>query len=91
LDFIRSAKLGLAIFVVATASMFGLIYVPVANKLLLLASGVRFDLYMWGIIFSCLILSIYLFPNRLIVNPLSAFLGRISFGVYLLHPVVIFC
>lgn len=56
------------------------------------ASGVVNVLYMlgWGAPFGLLCIGMALRPPRLFSNPLTRFLGRISFGLYLGHPQVIF-
>lgn len=56
------------------------------------ASGVVNVLYMlgWGAPFGLLCVGMALKPPRLLSNRLTQFLGRISFGLYLGHPQVIF-
>jgi len=56
------------------------------------ASGVVNVLYMlsWGAPFAILCVGMAKRPPRLLSNPVTGFLGRISFGVYLGHPQVIF-
>ena len=47
---------------------------------------VIFDKYYWeGVMFGALVIGLGLFPVAVIVNPVSAWLGRISYSVYLLH------
>ncbi len=41
------------------------------------------------IMYSLLIVSLYVFPNIFFVNPLWAFIGKYTFGVYLCHTMVI--
>ncbi len=43
----------------------------------------------WGVPFGLLCLGMALRPPRLMSNPITQFLGKISFGVYLAHPHVI--
>jgi peptidoglycan/LPS O-acetylase OafA/YrhL len=46
--------------------------------------------YWQAIAFSTLCLSLSLYPNRLLVNGVTAFYGKISYSVYLLHPLLIY-
>jgi peptidoglycan/LPS O-acetylase OafA/YrhL len=46
--------------------------------------------YWQAIAFSTLCLSLSLYPNRLLVNGFTAFYGKISYSVYLLHPLLIY-
>lgn len=89
IGFIQNAKWGAALLVLTVAALLSVIYLPVTYHVLMLASGVRLDLYVWSILFASLILSLCLFPNRLIVNRFSTGLGRTSFSVYLWHPLII--
>ena len=56
------------------------------------AGVLRNVLYMaaWGVPFGLLCLGMALRPPGLLSNPVTQFLGKISFGVYLAHPQVIF-
>jgi peptidoglycan/LPS O-acetylase OafA/YrhL len=45
--------------------------------------------YIIGLAFPLIVLSQVLSPSRLIVNRLTLFVGRRSFGVYLLHPLAV--
>jgi peptidoglycan/LPS O-acetylase OafA/YrhL len=48
------------------------------------------DAWLWyGIIYSGLMLGLAIFPSRIFVNPLTRYAGRVSYSVYLIHPVVI--
>ncbi len=51
--------------------------------------GVDVEPYLIGLAFPLIVLSQVLSPSRLIVNPLTLYVGRRSFGVYLLHPLAI--
>lgn len=44
----------------------------------------------WGVGLAAIMLSQALRPAKLIVNPVTAFLGQISYSLYLLHPLVIY-
>jgi peptidoglycan/LPS O-acetylase OafA/YrhL len=46
--------------------------------------------YWQAIAFSTLCLSLSLYPNRLLVNGITTFYGKISYSVYLLHPLLIY-
>ena len=43
----------------------------------------------WALVLGAVILAISYWPNRVIVNRVTRYLGRISFSIYLLHPLVI--
>ena len=43
----------------------------------------------WAIIFILVVLSVWYWPNSLIVNNGTTSLGRISFSLYLFHPLII--
>lgn len=45
--------------------------------------------YLQIIPFTCLFLGLLLFPLPVLVSPITAFLGTISYSTYLLHPLVI--
>lgn len=49
-----------------------------------------YRLYVWGIILSLLILSQLLNPFILISNKVFVYLGKISFSLYLLHPLLVY-
>ena len=46
--------------------------------------------YWQAIAFSTLCLSLSLYPNKLLVNGITTFYGKISYSVYLLHPLLIY-
>ncbi|MGO4703294.1 acyltransferase family protein [Dyella sp. 2RAB6] len=45
---------------------------------------------LWGIPFGMLCLAMALHPSRLLSNPVTRYLGKISFSLYLVHPTVLF-
>ncbi len=87
--FFQSIKWGASLFVFTIVAILTVVYVPYAHKVLSIASGVRLDLYIWGILFMMLILSICLWPNPLVANRITNRMGRISFSLYLWHPLII--
>ena len=49
------------------------------------------DGYYWqGVVFGCMFMGLALAPWRLIVNPVTAFLGKTSYSIYLTHTTAIF-
>lgn len=44
----------------------------------------------WGLAFFSLVLSQALWPNPVLSNPATLFLGRISYSIYLVHPLLIY-
>jgi peptidoglycan/LPS O-acetylase OafA/YrhL len=89
LGFRRSAWVGSVLLAFSVVGMLAVIYVPSTYRVLMLASGVRLDLYIWGLLFIGLILSLCMFPNRIVVNRFSMGMGRDSFSLYLWHPLII--
>jgi peptidoglycan/LPS O-acetylase OafA/YrhL len=89
LGYRQSKWLGTLLLVLALAGALAVVYVPSTYTVLMLARGVRLDLYIWGILFICLILSICMYPNPAIVNRVSIGMGRDSFSLYLWHPLII--
>lgn len=89
LGFRKSVSLGTALLLLSVLGGLAVIYVPSTYHLLMLASGVRLDLYVWGLLFIGLILSLCMFPNPIIVNRFSEAMGRDSFSLYLWHPFII--
>lgn len=72
---------GGVLFVFTIGLVFILINIPLTHKWL------RF--YMWGFLYVSLILSLCLWPCRLMVNRYVCAMGRVSFSLYLWHPLVI--
>ncbi|NYT63479.1 acyltransferase [Alcaligenaceae bacterium] len=89
MSFMRSKKLGFTLFTITAIAVVSIIYLPQASSILGVAKGVRLDLYIWSIMFLMLILSICLWPSRLFVNRITTSMGKISFSLYLLHPLII--
>jgi peptidoglycan/LPS O-acetylase OafA/YrhL len=89
LGFIQHRSGGIALFGLFLLIAAAETYWPTSHKILMLAKGVRLDLYIWSALFSTFILSICLWPTRLFVNPVGATLGKVSFSLYLWHPLVI--
>jgi len=87
--FAKNTLLGAGLFVLTSIAMLVVIYVPAANILLMSAKGVRLDLYIWSILFMSLVLSLCFWPTPLFVNRVSTGMGKISFSLYLLHPLII--
>jgi peptidoglycan/LPS O-acetylase OafA/YrhL len=49
------------------------------------------DGYYWqGVVFGCMFMGLALAPWPLIVNPVTAFLGKVSYSIYLTHTTAIF-
>lgn len=49
------------------------------------------DTYYWqAIIYGALLLGLGILPSRIFINSATLFCGRISYSIYLLHPLVIF-
>lgn len=87
--FAKNKKLGTISIMLTLTSIILLIFVPSVSRTLMVASGVRLDLYIWSILFMMLILSICFWPHRFLVNKVSSGMGSISFSLYLWHPLVI--
>jgi peptidoglycan/LPS O-acetylase OafA/YrhL len=87
--FVQGRIWGALLFVAAIGGILAVMYLPLTYRLLMVASGVRLDLYIWSIMFMMLILSMCFWPNQLLVNRVSTGLGRISFSLYLWHPLII--
>jgi peptidoglycan/LPS O-acetylase OafA/YrhL len=48
-------------------------------------------LYVWqGIVYAMLVVGLALWPIKLLVNKATAFLGKVSYSLYLNHPTVVF-
>jgi len=66
-----------------------IVYSPIVHALLLSVRGVAVDLYIWAPVFGALIMSICYSPNRMFVNRVTRHLGRASYSMYLVHPLMI--
>jgi peptidoglycan/LPS O-acetylase OafA/YrhL len=87
--FLQKRMVGVILFILTVLSMLLVVYWPSSYRLLMMATGVRLDLYIWSILFMMLILSICFWPNFLFINRASTGMGRISFSLYLWHPLII--
>jgi peptidoglycan/LPS O-acetylase OafA/YrhL len=87
--FAQSRKLGAALFAVTIAGSLLVVYAPFAYRWLTFVKGVRLDLYVWSVLYMLLILAICFWPHRLIANRLTSGMGRISYSLYLWHPLII--
>jgi len=87
--FARSVKWGAFLLMLTVVGILTVVYVPATYKVLMLASGVRLDVYIWSILFMMLILSMCFWPNRLLANRVTNLMGQISFSLYLWHPLII--
>ena len=81
--------IGVAALCVGLISVFTLYH----NQSLLMFFQVRgmravWDAF-WGLPFGLLCLGIALAPIRIISNPITCYLGKISYGLYLWHPVIL--
>jgi peptidoglycan/LPS O-acetylase OafA/YrhL len=87
--FIQNKVIGGGIMLVALVSALCVIYLPATYGVLSAIKGVRLDLYVWSIIFMMLILSVCIWPNKLVTNATTTTLGKISFSLYLWHPLIV--
>jgi len=87
--FLRSVKWGALLLAFTLGGILTVVYVPSAYKVLMIANGIRLDLYIWSFLFMMLILSMCMWPNPLLANRLTNGMGRISFSLYLWHPLII--
>jgi len=56
-----------------------------------LGKGLLHDSYYWqAVIFGAIILGVVIYPASLIVNRATLHLGKISYSLYLIHPLVVF-
>nr|WP_278524547.1 acyltransferase [Brucella anthropi] len=79
-DNANSKSIGAALIAAAAVLFYAVVYQKVPY----------FDAYHWtGVMFTCLVVGISLNPIGVIVNDLTARLGKISYSVYLLHSPVI--
>jgi len=89
IGFVQNKKWGVALFILALSGILVVVYVPSTYRVLLMFSGVRLDVYIWSILFMMLILSMCFWPNCFLINKISTGVGRVSFSLYLWHPLVI--
>lgn len=89
IGFIQQRIWGVLLFVVTVLGGLLVVYMPLSYKLLMTASGVRLDLYIWSFLFMMLILSVCFWPKFFFINKISTGMGRISFSLYLWHPLII--
>jgi peptidoglycan/LPS O-acetylase OafA/YrhL len=82
---LAGAVLLVGVLVVAAAE----VYVPAVSIFLMTFNVVSAVRGVWALVFAALILAICYSPTRLIVNPVTRYLGTVSFSLYLLHPFVI--
>jgi peptidoglycan/LPS O-acetylase OafA/YrhL len=48
------------------------------------------DQYYWqAVIYGCLVLGLAIYPLPIIVNAVTTYLGRVSYSIYLLHPLIV--
>ncbi|BCG62657.1 MAG: hypothetical protein methR_P0304 [Methyloprofundus sp.] len=88
-NFIRSIKIGATLLIITLVATLAIIYIPFVKGALLVLAEMRMELYIWSFLFTMLILSICFWPNLFIVNKISTGMGKISFSLYLLHPLII--
>jgi peptidoglycan/LPS O-acetylase OafA/YrhL len=87
--FTQSGKLGVIMMILTLGAIISVVYMPSVYRGLTAVVGVRLELYVWSVIFMMLILSIAFWPNPLLVNRITTGLGRVSFSLYLWHPLII--
>jgi peptidoglycan/LPS O-acetylase OafA/YrhL len=47
--------------------------------------------YYWqAVVYGAIVLGLAIHPNKLLVNPVTLYLGKISYSLYLLHPMIVF-
>jgi peptidoglycan/LPS O-acetylase OafA/YrhL len=66
-----------------------MVYVPSVYASLASSSIIKAVPLVWAFLFAVLILATCYAPNPIIVNPVTRYLGTISFSLYLVHPLVI--
>jgi peptidoglycan/LPS O-acetylase OafA/YrhL len=81
--------IGAVLLCLVIASIYVLVYVPTSFQVLTMVKGVRLDLYAWSLVFIFLILSVCFWPNPLVSNSVATYLGKISFSLYLWHPLIV--
>lgn len=71
-----------------------LLLIPIIAMLLYKKSYICYHLipihYLYALAFSFLIIYLALYPNKLFVNPITCFYGKISYSTYLIHPLLIY-
>jgi peptidoglycan/LPS O-acetylase OafA/YrhL len=81
--------LGIVLLFASVATAASIVYVPSVFLFLMSFEVVNVEIYVWALLFAALILSTCFYPNRLLVNRFTRYLGSISFSTYLLHPLLI--
>ncbi len=87
--FFQGRKQGALLFALTIIGILSIVYVPSVYKVLREVGAIRLDLYIWSIMFMILILAICIWPNPFCVNWLTTGMGRISFSLYLWHPLIV--
>ena len=88
-NFSTRRVLGSSIFIGVLSIAALLVYSPMVYTFLVAIPGVMLGLYIWALVFAALILSICYSSNPVVVNRVTRHLGRASFSMYLLHPLII--
>jgi peptidoglycan/LPS O-acetylase OafA/YrhL len=81
--------LGGSLLALVSLAVVGLVYWPPAYLFLVSFTVVNAVRAVWAVVLAGFILAICYRPIRVIVNPVTRYLGTISFSLYLLHPFVI--
>jgi peptidoglycan/LPS O-acetylase OafA/YrhL len=87
--FRKRPLMGNLLFLGVLVAAWSIVYVPMVFMFLMSFSVVAVDLYAWALVFAAFIVSICYWSNPLVVNPVTRYLGKISFSMYLLHPLLI--
>lgn len=77
------------ILLITCITLIAITTTPEIQKFITSQNLIRIDQYIWSIIFLLLILSTCLHERRIITNKITLFAGKISFSLYLIHPIVI--